>query len=68
MKQGIIIALLVIMAMVFVFGAPCTNVRAQEDEEEIAKIDQILSDQKVILQKLNAIDKKLDQLKMRIKM
>ncbi len=63
MTRGIIIALLIVIATLFVFGMFDGNLGAQTE----GGLSQVIQNQELILKKLNTMDKKLDQLKMRIR-
>jgi len=63
MTRTIIIALLIIVATLFVFEVSDRDARAQVTGGN----NQILENQKLILDKLAVMDRKLDQLKMRIR-
>lgn len=63
MVRGIVILLLIIVATFLIFDMIDRNVVAQE----AGNLSQVLENQKLILKKLEAIDKKLNQLKMRIR-
>lgn len=63
MTRTIIIALLIIIATLFVFEVFDGNAGAQT----AGSLSQVIQNQERILEKLNTMDKKLDQLKMRIR-
>ncbi len=64
MARGIVIALLIMIAILLVLDTPHGVVRAKEDADNLTRI---LQNQKLILEKLGGIDKKIDQLKMRVR-
>jgi hypothetical protein len=64
MTRGIIVLFLGIIAMFLILAMSNKYVNAQDPEE----LGQVLKNQKVILEKLDAIDKKLDVIKMRIRL
>ena len=61
--RGIVIALLIIIATLLIFEMCGNNAGAQDP----GSLSQVIKNQKLILEKLNTMDKKLDQLKMRIR-
>jgi len=63
MTRIVISALLIIVATLFVFKMSDRNANAQA----IGGYSEILQNQKSILDKLDLMDRKLDQLKMRIR-
>ena len=63
MTRTIIIALLIIIATLFAFEVFDGNAGAQTE----GSLGQVIQNQELILEKLNIMDKKLDQLKMRIR-
>lgn len=66
MARGIVIALLIMIAMLLVLDTPHGIVRAKE-KEDADNLARILQNQKLMLEKLGGIDKKIDQLKMRVR-
>ena len=68
MTRSIIIAFLIIIAALLIFEASGRNAGAQTGAQSVGSFGQILKNQQLILQKLDAMDKKLDQLKMRIRL
>ena len=63
MARGVVIILLVVIAAFLVFEMSHKDARAQDTDN----LDQVLKNQELILDKLDTIDKKLHQIKMRIK-
>ena len=63
MTRTIIIALLIVVATLFAFEMFDENAGAQT----AGSLSQVIQNQELILEKLNTMDKKLDQLKMRIR-
>lgn len=63
MRRGIIIMLLIVIVSFLAFEMCDRDIVAQD----IEGIGRVLENQKLILQKLNTLDKKINQLKMRIK-
>ena len=61
MTRGIVIAVLIIIATLFVFEMFDGSAGAQN----AGGLSQVIQNQKLILEKLDNMDKKLDQLKMR---
>lgn len=66
MARGIIVALLVIIAALLVFEFFEGDLRAQTVQPAV-NFSQVLQNQKLILEKLDQVDQKLDQLKMRVR-
>ena len=64
MARGIIILLLIVVASFLIFEMCNRDAGAQD----AGTLSQVLKNQKIILEKLDAIDKKLDVIKMRIRM
>ncbi len=66
MTRGIIIAFLIVIAMLLVFNTTygTAGAREERDADDLARI---LKNQNLILEKLGTMDKKLNQLKMRIR-
>ena len=64
MARGLIILLLVIVATLLVFDVCNRNVVAEEADG----LNQVIENQKLILEKLQVMDKKLDVIRMRIKL
>ena len=64
MARGIIILILIIVASFLIFEMTDKNVGAQS----VTDLSQVLQNQKLILKKLDAVDKKLDVIKMRIRL
>lgn len=62
MARGIIILLLIIIASFLIFEMTNKNAGAQGP----TNLTQLIQNQQLILEKLDAIDKKLDVIKMRI--
>lgn len=67
MTRGIIVLLLVITISLLIFEMADRNAKAQSTDQPASELSQILEGERLILQKLDAIDKKLDVIKMRIK-
>jgi peptidoglycan hydrolase CwlO-like protein len=67
MARGIIILLLIILAMFFIFEISDKTVSAQT-KGKVSELKEVMQNQKLILEKLNTIDKKLDVIKMRIRL
>ena len=63
MTRTIIIALLIIVATLLVFEMSDGTAEVQATDE----LGQVIQNQKLILEKLNNIDKKLDVIRMRVK-
>ncbi len=63
MARAVVIMLLIVIATLLIFGMFDGKAGAQS----AGGFDQVLQNQKLILEKLNTMDKKLDQLKMRIR-
>jgi hypothetical protein len=64
MVRGAIILLLIIVASLFIFEMFDRNAGAQD----MSVLGQILQNQRLILEKLDTMDKKLDVIKIRIKL
>lgn len=64
MARMTIVLLLIIIASLLIFNFCDKNLVAQEAD----RLEQVLENQKQILQKLDAMDKKLDVIKIRIKL
>jgi len=65
MRKMILICVLLTVAAVFFM--PAADLSAQEEGDVVDDVKEILQNQELILEKLDALDKKLDVLKMRIK-
>ncbi len=63
MTRTVIIALLIVIATLLAFEMSDGTAEVQATDD----IGQVIQNQKLILEKLNNIDKKLDVIKMRIK-
>jgi len=63
MVRGVIILLLIVIVAFFIFDVPNRTTVAEEEDE----LGRVLANQRIILDKLDAIDAKLNQLKMRIR-
>lgn len=70
MVRGIIILLLIIVASFLIFDMCNRNVVAQEADDvgKAASLSQVLENQELILEKLEVLDKKLDIIKVRIRL
>jgi len=66
MTRGIIVLFLVVTISLLIFEMVDRNVKAQSLDQPASELSQILEGQRLILQKLDAMDKKLDVLKIRI--
>lgn len=64
MARGIVVLLLIIIATLLIFEMCGGNIGAQEKR---GGFGQVLENQKLILDKLEAMDQKLDVIKMRIR-
>lgn len=67
MARGIIVLLLVMTISLLIFEIADRNAKAQSTDQPAIELSQVLEGERLILQKLDAIDKKLDVIKMRIK-
>ena len=67
MVRGAIILLLIIIVSLFIFEIFDRNAGAQDTGRDTGVLDKVLQNQKLILEKLDAVDKKLDVIKVRIK-
>lgn len=67
MTRGIIVLLLVITISLLIFEIADRNAKAQSTDQPVNELNQVLEGERLILQKLDVIDKKLDVIKMRIK-
>lgn len=67
MVRGVVILLLIIIVSLFIFEIFDRNAGAQDSGQDKGILDKVLQNQKLILEKLDAIDKKLDVIKVRIK-
>lgn len=68
MTRGIIVLLLVITISLLIFEMADRNAKAQSTDQPTSELSQILEGERLILEKLDVIDKKLDVIKMRIKL
>lgn len=66
MIRNVVIVLLTIVISLMFFRAFDRNTGAQETTQETGTLEQILENQKIILEKLNVMDRKLDVLKTRL--
>jgi hypothetical protein len=67
MARGIIVLLLVMTISLLIFEIADRNAKAQSTDQPAIELSQVLEGERLILQKLDVIDKKLDVIKMRIK-
>ena len=63
MARGLVVLLLIIIATLLIFDVCNMNARAQGG----GSLNQVIENQKLILEKLDALDKKLDVIKIRIR-
>lgn len=64
MARGVIIAVLIVIAALLVFEMPARSIEAEEADD----LSRVLENQELILEKLQIMDKKLNQLKMRVRL
>ena len=67
MARSIVALLLIIFTVFLIFAISDKTIGAQA-QEEADELKQVIQNQKLVLEKLDAIDKKLDIIKMRIRL